>query len=167
VVAVLCVATLGGVTAGCGSSSSNSVTTEPSTEFTGTTGNNRPASFGQVASDEERAAASKVLEENLEARASGDWAAQCATLTADKTSQAEIYAPGEGCAAGLGAEVKRFSVSRSSLANTMTGPIAVLRVEGNFGYALYHGKKGQDYAMLMKKEGGEWKVAHLATNEVP
>jgi hypothetical protein len=163
---------------GCGSGSSASSasesnpepvgTTAPSAEFVGKTGNNKPASFGRVVSEAEREVASKVLEENLKARAAGDWVAQCATMTAEKRSQAEIYAPpGTGCAGGLKVQAEPLSGSKEVRANTMTGPIAVLRVEGKFGYALYHGKKRQDYAMLMKKEGSKWKVAHLATNEVP
>jgi hypothetical protein len=177
--AVLLIAVSAG---GCGSGSSDSTTssdsatqvsepagsTAPSSEFVGKTGNNTPGGFGHVASAAEREAASKVLEENLRARAAGDWAGQCATLTVDKQGQAGIYAPsGIGCAQGLKVQAEPLSASKDVRADTMTGPIAVLRVEKKLGYALYHGKKHQDYAMLMKKEGGQWKVAHLATNEVP
>lgn len=170
---------LAAIGAGCGSGSSDSSSstappsepagsTAPSAEFTGKVGNNRPGSFGRVASDAERESASKVLEKSLKARAAGDWAAQCATLTAVKKAQMEIYAaPGGGCPSGLKVEGEPFAATKADRVNTMTGPIAVLRVEGKLGFALYHGKKHQDYAMFMKKEGGEWKVGHLATNEVP
>lgn len=155
-------------------SSSSSTSTEPagstapSAEFVGKTGNNRPGSFGHVAPATEREVASRVLEENLKARAAGEWVKQCATLTAEKQGQAEIYAPpGKGCAGGLKVQAEPLAGSEEVRENTMTGPISTFRVEKKFGYALYHGKKHQDYAMLMKKEGGQWKVAHLATNEVP
>jgi hypothetical protein len=159
--------------AGCGSSSSSSSSSEavgstaPSAAFMRKGGSNKPATFGAVASDEEREAASKVLEENLEARATGDWAVQCATLTASRAEHVEIYAAGEGCAAAMKVQAEPFAQSKEIRSNTMTGPIDVLRVKGDEGYALYHGKGGQDYAMPMEKEDGEWKVARLATNEVP
>lgn len=168
---LLCLVALAMLGAGCGSSSGGSDATGPSAEFTGKGGSNRPAAFGQVADEEEREAASKVLEESLKARAAGDWAAQCATLTVRAISQIESDAPnfggGKGCVSGLKAQAEPLSSSKSVRANTMTGPIAVLRVDGKFGYALYHGAKHQDYAMLMRKEGGEWKVDHLATTEIP
>jgi hypothetical protein len=49
----------------------------------------------------------------------------------------------------------------------MTGPIDALRVEGDRGYALYHGTKGKDYVMAMKKEDDEWKVSSLTESELP
>ncbi|HSS33911.1 MAG TPA: hypothetical protein VLL27_11580 [Solirubrobacterales bacterium] len=169
-----------GILAGCGSDSSNSSsntserttepagTTAPSAEFVGKTGNNTPGSFGKVATESEREAASKVLEANLIARAAGDWPAQCASLTAQKKIQSGIFAAGgKGCANGLKAQAEPLSRTEDVRANTMTGPIVVLRVKGKLGYALYHGKGSQDYAMLMKKEDGQWRVAHLATNEIP
>jgi hypothetical protein len=179
-VALLCLAALGVLVAGCGSgsgsgsggsSSSPSSSSAPSAEFTKKGGNNGPATFGVVASEAEREQASKTLEENLKARAAGDWAKQCATLTAIRISQVETDAPnfggGKGCAVTVREEAEPLSATKKIRANTMTEPIAVLRVKGKRGFALYHGARGKDYAMSMEKENGEWKVAKLATTTVP
>lgn len=161
---------------GCGSSSSSTAAGEagssrPSTEFTAKGGNDRPATFGVVASEEEREAASEVLEMNLKARAAGDWATQCATLTQGSIEKLRADAPniggGKRCPGELKAAAEPLSVSKAVRADTLTGSIAVLRVKGKKAYALYHGTEHKDYAMEMEKEGGEWKVARLATRNVP
>jgi hypothetical protein len=160
---------------GCGSSSSGSSgssgDTEASTEFTKEGGNNRPATFGEVAGADEREAASQVLERNLKARASGDWAAQCATLTAGRIRAVEAtgksFGAGRGCVSSLKAQAEPLSQTKAFRVNTLIGPIDVLRVKGSIGYALYHGTQHKDYAMPMKKEDGGWKVARLATTEIP
>lgn len=172
---MLCAAALGALVAGCGSGSSSEGSTAssaaPSAAFTKRGGNDGPATFGEAASDEEREAASRVLEENLKARAAADWARQCATLTAIRIAQIETDAPnfggGKGCVVTLREQAEPLAASKAARANTMTEPIAVLRVKGRRGYALYHGAGGKDYAMPMEKEGGEWKVAELATTNVP
>lgn len=134
-------------------------------------GDNRPAAFGEPAGQEELEAAAKVLEESLEARAVGDWAKQCATLAPGAIGKIEADAPnfgaGKGCANGLGAEAKPLSGSKAARANSITGPISVLRVKGKHAYLLYHGAKHKDYAMPMGKEGGEWKVGRVTTINVP
>jgi len=177
--AVLLLAAAGAAAlAGCGSSSSANTSeaaaagsAKPSVEFTAKGGNDHPASFGVVASEEEREAASKVLEASLKAREGGDWAAQCATLTAAKIEQIHADAPnvggGKTCASALEAEAQPLSASKAVRADTLTGSIAVLRVKGKKAYALYHGTGHKDYAMEMEKEGGAWKVAQLATTNVP
>jgi len=49
----------------------------------------------------------------------------------------------------------------------MIEPIAALRVEGDEGFALYHGTKGGDYVVAMGKEGDEWKVAAIQERLIP
>ncbi len=172
-VGLFCAASLTALS-GCGGSSSGSEafkSTAPSTEFMKKGGNNRPATFGAEAGEEEREAASTVLEESLRARAAGDWAAQCSTLTAARIDQLESDAPnfggGKGCVITLKEEAEPLSATKEVRADTMIEPIAVLRVQGKLGYAIYRGTSGKDYAMLMEREGGEWKVARLATTNVP
>jgi hypothetical protein len=142
-----------------------------SAEFLSPKGKNQIAKFGQEADVEEREAASSALEESLQARAGGDWATQCETLSATgiKNVEGSVAANGAGpsCAKQLEAQAQPLSETKEIRANTMTGPIAVLRVKGNKGFALYHGAKGLDYAMPMTKEGDEWKVNALVTQEVP
>lgn len=168
--ALSCVTVLGALAAGCGSSSLT-VATGPSTEFIAKGGINGPATFGEPADQEELEAAARVLEVNLEARAAGEWAKQCATLSLDAIGKVEADAPnfggGKGCASGLGAEAKPLAQTKSSRANTLTGPVAALRVKGNRGYLLYHGPKHRDYAMPMAKEDGEWKVGRVSTINIP
>lgn len=47
------------------------------------------------------------------------------------------------------------------------GGIASLRVEGDRGFALYHGAKDVGYFVPMVKEEGEWKVGALAPSDFP
>jgi len=162
---------LGGCGSGSSGSSTNSDPLGASTEFMQKGGNDQPATFGRIANVDEREAASHVLEKNLAARAAGNWAAQCATLTAGKIAQVEeqgkSFGGGHGCAANLRALAEPVSQTKKFRADTLKGPIEVFRVKGQLGYALYHGTGNKDYAMLMKKEGGEWKVARLATTPIP
>jgi hypothetical protein len=187
IVLLIVAALVAALVAGCGSdsssssssadttgSSSSSTTTSDggsSAEFIKPGGKNKVAKFGQEASDSEREAASAVLEENLQARAAGDWAAQCSSLskaTIKKVEEGAAALGGEkGCEKGLEAQAQPVSATKAIRANTMTGPVAVLRVEGTEAFALYHGAKGVDYAMPMNKEGSDWKVGSLVTQELP
>jgi hypothetical protein len=144
---------------------------EPSRTFLAKNGENKIPKFGGEASGEERAAASKVLEENLQAREDGDWAAQCATLSPKgikevKEGAIEQGKGGGGCAKELKVRAEPLQRSKPLRVNTMTGPIDALRFKGHRAYALYHGTNGQDYAMPMEKINGEWKVDSIVT-EVP
>ncbi|HVV91266.1 MAG TPA: hypothetical protein VHB53_12285 [Solirubrobacterales bacterium] len=152
-----------------GADSASAVSAEPSAEFMGQHGNNSFARYGELAPAEEREAASHVLERNLRSRAAGDWSAQCATLTKavvdEIEERARLLQIDEGCALDLKAEAE--PVPKSVRADTLNGPIDVLRIDGNEAYALYHGKHGLDYAMPMKKEDGVWKVASEVTVRIP
>jgi hypothetical protein len=145
---------------------------EPSTEFIskGKGVVSQLPKFGKEADETEREAASRLLEENLQARAAGDWATQCESLAASIVTGIEEAAvtlgAGKGCAKGL--EAQAAPTPESARANTMTGPIDALRVgSGGRGIALYHGTKGKDYAMPLIKEGGTWKVLALQEQELP
>lgn len=156
-----------GSTSSSGESSSSSET-EASAQFKGSGPNSKIATFGQEADSEEREAASEVLEENLKARAARDFAGQCSSLTKGAIkvvdSAPTILHP-EGCAKDL--EAQANGAPESVLANSLTGPIDALRIKGEKAFALYHGTHGKDYAMPMEKEGGEWKVGSVVTQEVP
>lgn len=173
------------VAAGCGSGSSSSSESSSATDST-TAANqrkgstqflkpgveNKIATFGREASAAEREEASKVLEENLQARASGDWEGQCASLVAATVKQVEgeattFGAEGASCAKALEAQAKPLAKTKVVRVNNLSGSIAALRVEGDKAYALFHGTDGADYAMPMNKEGDEWKVASLLAQELP
>lgn len=176
VVAVLgAVALLALVAAGCGGSGSSTAGesgagASPSKEFLGPKEANAQAKFGQEASAAERSEVSGTVEASLQARGERDWAGQCATLSASVKKNLRKLAkkarvPIHGCAAELGALGK--GAPSKVLEDNMAGPVAVFRVKGNRGYALYHGNDQKDWAMPMVKEGGEWKAASLVAEELP
>jgi hypothetical protein len=162
--------------AGSGSTSESSTATdstadsgesEASAEFIRPGKKNKEVEFGQEADAAEREAASAVLEENLQARASGDWEGQCSSLTAEAVKSVEKSAAKKSCEESLEALAQPISKSKAVRADTMTEPVAALRVKGDKAFALYHGAKGQDYAISMTKEGGEWKVAAIQERVIP
>ncbi len=167
---IACVLTL----SACGGGSEGATSTavergEPSAEFAGSGPNGKLAKAGKEASAEEREAASEVLEENLQARAAGDWESQCGSLAAGLIKGLEKTAAKGGseksCAAILEAAAKK--APEATLEDTMTEPIAALRVNGSRAFAFYHGAGGKDYVVPLQKEGGGWKVAAIATQEAP
>lgn len=143
----------------------------PSAEFRTPGGDNSIQEFGEEADGPEVAAATSVLRGFLKARAAEDFAGQCATLAKSAVAPLEELAARssqfeeKGCAAVLAALLA--DASADARVNTMSSDIASLRVEGDRGFALYHGPKGADYFVPMAKEGGEWKVGALEPTEFP
>jgi hypothetical protein len=153
------------VMASCGGSSESSDTTA---EFKGD--NPKLVKFGREANAGEREAASSVLEENLKARETEAWVTQCSTLSAGAVKHVEEkFAPfgaKPNCEKSLELGATPYSSSKKIRTDTMIGPIDALRVQGNRGFALYHGAKGKDYAIAMRKEGDKWTVAAIVTKEL-
>ena len=52
-------------------------------------------------------------------------------------------------------------------ADTLTGGLAVLRVQGTIAFALWHGPGASKYVMPMRNEGGAWKVTEFAPLPYP
>jgi hypothetical protein len=152
--------------ASTGESGDSSESTDGETEEFTIPGGKSEAEYGEVASDSEREAASVVLAENLEARAEGDWAGQCASLNAQgiESIEGNPKNKGKGCAVSL--EGEAATVPKKLLENPLEGEIDVLRVKGTKALALWHGK-GNDYAMAMENENGQWKVAALLISTLP
>lgn len=155
----------GGSGAGSGSGS-GSGSESGSDDFVVPGGDNSVQEFGQEAGASEREQASKVLETYMQARAAEDQKTACASLSKVALAQLQDLATavpgvdrGDSCVTIFVAIDKR--TPPLARANTMTGPIASLRVEGDRAFALYHGTKGVDYTIQMEKEGGGWKVAAL------
>lgn len=123
------------------------------------------AAFGEEASATEREEASRILERSLEARAAGDYPTQCSTLSKVVIEAIEKARYKENCVGTL--TIEDTLIPPRKTVNTMQGPIAALRVQGTTGYALYHGKGGQDYAMRMELENGKWKVGEVLTVKLP
>lgn len=174
--AAILLAILTAAIAGCGSGSPSGTEgqapTNGSREEFIKPGNkaNKYAEFGHEATVKDREAASKVLAENLEARAAGNWATQCSSLTLDLVRELEgtvsAQKPNE-CASRLKQLAEPLSGSASVRADPLRGSIDVLMVNGAKAYALFHGTKNKDYAIPMEKAGGEWKVGALLTSEAP
>jgi hypothetical protein len=169
--------------AACGAdsdSSSNPESTAPaSTEdqaggsagFRTPGGDNSIQTFGEEGDGAEVDAASTALAGYLSARAEDDWAKGCPYLARatvapleELTSRSPQF-KGKGCAAALSALMG--GTPSSSRADTMSDGIASLRVEGDRGFALYHGPRGVDYFVPMIKQGDQWRVGALEPTEFP
>jgi hypothetical protein len=133
--------------------------------------NNKYAKYGSEASSAELNAASEVLAENLEARESADFAAQCATLSVqanEEISGAKGSSKAKSlCPAALKKLATPLKSTKEHRADNFGGLIAALRVKGGAtAYALYHGTDGKDWMMPMYKEGSTWKVTSITGTEV-
>lgn len=159
-----------GATAGSKSSGDSSAD-EGSAAFRTPGGDNSIQDYGEEPDEGEFEAANTVLTDFMEARAKGDWSGMCAELAEAAVAPLEDLASrapqfkGSGCAAIL--KTLLGSSPAASRANTLTTDIASFRVEGERGFALYHGSEGADYFVPMMKEDGEWKVGALAPSEFP
>jgi hypothetical protein len=127
--------------------------------------------FGKEAVAAERELASEVLHKNFEARAQGDFASQCSTLSLVTikefvASPKKPSSPFAACPVALKKIAEPLKSTEQIRADTLEGPIAVLRMKGSRGYALFHGNDKKDYAIPMIKEGGHWKVGALVPTEL-
>jgi hypothetical protein len=172
VVAALAVAGCGGSSGSSGgtSSSGGSNTAETASKTAAFKGPASIVKFGKPAPTSELEAASKVLSENLEARASGDFAGQCSSLTG--AAQGEIVGstnPGKRtaeCPKKLEELASPLKSTEEVRADTLDAPIDELRVKGSEAFALYHGNDGKNYAMPLTQEEGTWKVASIVATEI-
>jgi hypothetical protein len=168
--------------AGCGGGSGSSSTSgETNAAFTASSesgasaeflnkGDRSIVEFGKEASEEDREAAGAVLTRNLRARQAANFAAQCATLTLKLMKQipeaGKLGGPRKACPGVLRKVAMPLSATAEIRKDTLSGPIAALRVKGNLAQALYHGNDGKDYAIALEKEDGTWKVGALVTTEL-
>lgn len=90
---------------------------------------------------------------------------QCETLSKAVLEGVEKSRYHVNCTGTL--KIEDLLIPPSKTADPMQGPIVALRVQGPVGYALFHGKGGQDYAMRMEKENGKWKVGDVLTVKLP
>jgi hypothetical protein len=129
-------------------------------------GDNSVQEFGAEATDSDFEAAAAALHGFLDARAAGDWAAACEYVSSSIVASLEQLASrspklkDKGCAAlmeALSGEVPEPIRKEAAIAD-----VGALRVEGDQGFLLYRGARGEKYAITMADEDGEWKVASLA-----
>jgi hypothetical protein len=170
--ALIAGALIASLMAGCGGSSAADGTEKGKTTETVATkpfpsvSTKKIPKFGKKASASEREAASEVLEENLEAREAADFKTQCATLSPVAVKEVATIAAiqeldGGGCVKELTARAEPLKQTKGLRQNTMDGPIDELRVKGDYGYAIWEGDDGNNYAMQMERVDGEWKVADV------
>jgi len=150
----------GGPSGATGSSSGFAETSAPAPGFAK---NAKLASFGEESNEAERSEASQTLEENQISRSAGLFGRQCQTLAASVVEEIEKNAGGRSCGEVLRSEAK--SLPQALIEDSFIGAVESFRVDGNVGYALYHGKRYKEYAMKMERENGEWKVVSVR-NEV-
>jgi hypothetical protein len=163
----------GGGSTSVGTTSSSGGAAEPSKEFQDPEGAKGPepvATFGKESGDAEREEASAVLAKNLTAREKADFATQCETLGKRGLEvvlgKSKVAAQSK-CQKELKKLAEPLAGSKEFRIDTLSGEVAALRVKGSQAYALYHGSDGQDYAMPMERESGEWKVGSIATTGLP
>jgi hypothetical protein len=132
-------------------------------------GDNSIQTFGHEGSAAELDEVTAVLSAYLRARANDEWARECGYLAKGTVASLEQLTArasqlkGKGCATALVALMGE--IPTSTRANTLSGAVDALRVEGDRGFALYHGPKGIDYYVVMAKDDGKWKVAAIAPSE--
>jgi hypothetical protein len=135
-------------------------------QFATKEGDNSIQESGTEASPSETQAAAAVLHAYLDARVAHRWSDACFYLSAGFAATveafAERYAKGKGvksCPEVL--EGLATGSSQQALVATARADVGALRVEGDHGFALYHGPGGEPFAMPMVREGGAWKVGSL------
>jgi hypothetical protein len=173
---LLVLSSLALIVAGCGSSSSSpsaaSSTTEPgsvsdpSAEFPKTKESRPIVTMGKEGSAAEREAASEVVVESLKAREAGDFSVQCKTLNTTGLKEIPGAKNQSTCPAALKKFAEPLAKTKEAREDRLPGSIDALRVKGENGYALFHGTDGQDYAVALRKEGGDWKLSAVNVIEL-
>jgi hypothetical protein len=149
------------VVAGCGGGSSSSSDPEPSAEFHAAKGKTQIPKFGEESSEEERETVNVVVVKSLKAREAADFKTQCETLNKKGIAEIPNAKNQKGCPAALKTFASPLSGTKEVRKDTLSGPIAALRVKGEEGYVLYHGNDGKDYAIPVEKEDGTWKLSSI------
>lgn len=156
--------------AGCGSSGSSTHgsratgETHPGSQSLSAKSERNPiAKFGHEASAAEREKVGALITRSLEARAAADFASQCQTLNMAAIENIPGAKNRRDCAAALKRFASPLAGTKKVRANTLSGPIVELRIQGNRGYVLYHGNDGKDYYVPVEKEDGAWKLGSILT----
>jgi hypothetical protein len=125
--------------------------------------------FGREASTAEREQANGVIHAWMRARAARDFGVECRYFSkkyikALVVKDAEIITRGRvrTCPGAL----HFFGPAASGdFKNNLTGPISSLRAGEGHGYALYHGRDGNDWFLGVDRENGKWWVAIAAPSK--
>jgi hypothetical protein len=138
----------------------------PSREFLVPEGDNVVQAYGREATKAEREQASRVITAWMAARAAKNWANDCKQMSRAYRRtlvQEDAFHVSNGKVTNCPEALAYFGPEASGDGkNTLSGPIDSLRVEGNSGFAQYHGRDGGDWIVPMDRENGLWKVATAA-----
>ena len=135
-------------------------------------GDNSIQESGVEATAGERERAAAALHAYLDLRAAHHWAAACEYMAASLIGlleQAVAISPRPNKPKGCPAVLKAMSKAapRHLLDELTAVDVGSLRLNGKRGFLLYHGPEHKDYAMLVAKEAGGWKVTTLDGNLLP
>jgi hypothetical protein len=139
---------------------------EPSAGFLKPNSKNTIVKFGHEGSAAERRAVTLVVAKSLKAREAADFATQCSTLNKKGVAGVPGAIGPKDCAKALRKFAEPLSASEFVRKDTLSGPIDALRVEGERGYALWHGNDEKDWAVPLEKEGGAWKLSTVKAIEI-
>jgi hypothetical protein len=141
-------------------------------QFRSRGGDNSIQESGVEAGPAERERAAAALHAYLDLRAAHHWGAACEYMSASLIvllEQAVAISPRsqkpKGCPAVLAAMSK--AVPQRLLDELTEVDVGSFRQNGNRGFLLYHGPEGKDYAMMVVKEAGGWKMASLDGTVLP
>ena len=136
---------------------------ERSSSFRTPGGDNSIQEFGEESDAEERAEVTKTIVTLYSASAAKEWSKVCGVLSAKNLKSLKLFAKhipnvqSSDCPGVL-------KVVYSNVANPpeeIKGGVVSLRIEGDTGFALYHGTDGKNYAFPLTRENGEWKLTSL------
>jgi hypothetical protein len=138
----------------------------PTREFLIRDGDNAVQTFGREASKAEREQASEVIQPWMKARAAQDWKKDCSYFARSYVHQlvaTDATKVTHGKVKTCPQALAYFGhLASGGYKNTLSGPIASLRIEEGHGYAQYHGNDGHDWVVGVVKENGKWLVSGAA-----
>lgn len=125
--------------------------------------------FGEEGAEAELEEVGETVRGFFVARAGEDFDGACAPLAKqvlDRLERLAVNSTGlkdTSCAAFLDAFLELTPQERADSKIVEAGS---LRLKGKQGYLIYSGEDDNVYAMPLKKEGGEWKLASLSSEEL-
>jgi hypothetical protein len=141
----------------------------PARQFLLPRGTPASVTFGREASTAEREQANGVIHAWMRARAAKDFAEECRYFSkkyvkALVKEDAQIITRGRVTTCP-GALHYFGPMASGDFKNDLTGPIDSLRVGEGHGYALYHGRDGNDWSLGVDREAGKWWVGIAAPSK--
>lgn len=133
-------------------------------------GDNSIQNFGEEGGESELEEAATTLHDYLVARAEEDWPAACANLARTVTDQLDVLASrsdqleGQDCAKILGTLTPPLPAAARRESTIVDA--GSLRLEDERAFLLYRGAENTEYAVLMEREDGAWKVGALAATPI-